>query len=157
MSDTTKSWIKAGVAVIAAGAVALVVAALIPTKAKADMDSDQRNPGKDKEEATVIEQKITEFGTAIKGWAIAFGHDATKSAADSKQAFLNDMERLKNSQFVQDQQKGFEQAKVDLANTGEDIQKLPARVKDGTTDLFNNIGKALGALFGAKDDTKNQK
>ena len=153
----TRQLIKMLGGAVAVTLLVMLIAVLIPTKAKADMDSDQRNPGNDKEEATVIEQKITEFGTAIKGWAIAFGHDASKSAEESKQAFLNDIERLKNSQFVRDQQKGFEQAKVDLANTGEGIKKLPARVKDGTTDLFNNIGKALGAIFGAKDDTKNQK
>ena len=153
----TRQLIKMLGGAVAVTLLVMLIAVLIPTKAKADMDSDQRNPGNDKEEATVIEQKITEFGTAIKGWAIAFGHDASKSAEESKQAFLNDIERLKNSEFVQDQKKGLEQAKVDLANTGEDIQKLPARIKDGTTDLFASIGKTLSALFGAKDDTKNQK
>lgn len=154
----TRQLIKMLGGAIAVTLLVILIAVLMPNRAKAEMDSDQRNPGNDKKgEATVIERKITEFGTAVKGWAIAFGHDASKNAADSKQAFLNDIERLKNSEFVQYQKKGFEQAKVDLANTGESIRTLPDRVKEGTTNLYANISEALGAVFGAKDDTKNQK
>lgn len=137
---------------IAITALVMIIAALIPNKASADMDSDGRNPGKDKKEITVIEQKVVEFGTAMKGWALAFGGDLEKSAQATQTSFLRDIERLKNSDFVQYQKKGFEQGKEQFARNREQIQQLPSKIKEGTANLFDTLGKALGTIAGGKNN-----
>ena len=131
------------------GAVAITlivigVAALIPSKAKAD--------------SIQIEQKVAKLGTAMKGWAIAFGAGVEKNASESKTAFLNDIERLKNSEFVQYQKKGFEQGKEQFARNREQIRQLPTKFKEGTADLFATIGRGLDAIVGGLSNVgKNQK
>ena len=95
------------------------------------MDSTERNPGLD---------KVTELGTAMKMWAIGFGAEAEKNAIESKQAFLNDVDRIKNSEFVRYQRDGWEQGKKDLAQTKEQIG-----------DLFSSMGQALNKVFGGSD------
>jgi hypothetical protein len=137
---------------IAVTLLVLLIAALMPNRAKAEMDSDGRNPGKDKKETTVIEQKAVEFGTAMKGWALAFGGDLEKSARATQTSFLRDIERLKNSDFVQYQKKGFEQGKEQFARNKEQIQQLPSKIKEGTTNLFETLGKALGTIAGGKNN-----
>lgn len=129
---------------VAIAAVVIGIAALIPSKAKAD--------------STQVNQTVTELGTAMKGWAIAFGAGLEKNASESKTAFLNDIERLKNSEFVQYQKKGFEQGKEQFARNREQIRQLPTKFKEGTADLFATIGKGLDAIVGGKNnDGKNQK
>ena len=61
-------------------AVAAMFALLLPENSKADIDSDARNPGMDKQES-VVEQKIIKLGTAMKGWAVGF---ATSGGADGE-------------------------------------------------------------------------
>ena len=109
-----------------------VISLIVPNKvAAAEMDSTERNPGLD---------KVTELGTAMKMWAIGFGAEAEKNAIESKQAFLNDVDRIKNSEFVRYQRDGWEQGKKDLAQTKEQIG-----------DLFSSMGQALNKVFGGGD------
>ena len=109
-----------------------VISLIVPNKvAAAEMDSTERNPGMD---------KVTELGTAMKMWAIGFGAEAEKNAIESKQAFLNDVDRIKNSEFVRYQRDGWEQGKKDLAQTKEQIG-----------DLFSSMGQALNKVFGGSD------
>lgn len=109
-----------------------VISLIVPNKvAAAEMDSTERNPGLD---------KVTELGTAMKMWAIGFGAEAEKNAIESKQAFLNDVDRIKNSEFVRYQRDGWEQGKKDLAQTKEQIG-----------DLFSSMGQALNKVFGGSD------
>jgi len=93
----TRQLIKMLAGAVAIAAVVIGIAALIPSKAKAD--------------STQVNQTVTELGTAMKGWAIAFGAGVEKNISESKTAFLNDIERLKNSKFFQYQKKGFEQGR----------------------------------------------
>ena len=109
-----------------------LISLIVPNKvAAAEMDSTERNPGLD---------KVTELGTAMKMWAIGFGAEAEKNAIESKQAFLNDVDRIKNSEFVRYQRDGWEQGKRDLAQTKEQIG-----------DLFSSMGQALNKVFGGSD------
>ena len=109
-----------------------LISLIVPHKvAAAEMDSTERNPGLD---------KVTELGTAMKMWAIGFGAEAEKNAIESKQAFLNDVDRIKNSEFVRYQRDGWEQGKKDLAQTKEQIG-----------DLFSSMGQALNKVFGGSD------
>ena len=109
-----------------------LISLIVPNKvAAAEMDSTERNPGLD---------KVTELGTAMKMWAIGFGAEAEKNAIESKQAFLNDADRIKNSEFVRYQRDGWEQGKKDLAQTKEQIG-----------DLFSSMGQALNKVFGGSD------
>ena len=109
-----------------------LISLIVPNKvAAAEMDSTERNPGLD---------KVTELGTAMKMWAIGFGAEAEKNAIESKQAFLNDVDRIKNSEFVRYQRDGWEQGKKDLAQTKEQIG-----------DLFSSMGQALNKVFGGSD------
>ena len=131
-----KKWLKSTAEVIGVFGVAMLIAAMIPNKARAELDSMERNPGKDK----MIEERVSEFGTAMKLWAIGFGAEAEKNAVESKQAFLNDVDRIKNSEFVRYQRDGWEQGKKDLAQTKQDIR-----------DLFSSMGRALDKVFGGSD------
>ena len=109
-----------------------LISLIVPHKVgAAEMDSTERNPGLD---------KVTELGTAMKMWAIGFGAEAEKNAIESKQAFLNDVNRIKNSEFVRYQRDGWEQGKKDLAQTKEQIG-----------DLFSSMGQALNKVFGGSD------
>ena len=123
----TRQLIKMLAGAVAIAAVVIGIAALIPSKAKAE--------------------STTEVGTAMKGWAIAFGAGLEKNASESKTAFLNDIERLKNSKFFQYQKKGFEQGREQLARNREQIQQLPSSIKEGTTNLFATIAKALDVII----------
>ena len=110
----------------------LLISLIVPHKVgAAEMDSTERNPGLD---------KVTELGTAMKMWAIGFGAEAEKNAIESKQAFLNDVDRIKNSAFVRYQRDGWEQGKKDLAQTKEQIG-----------DLFSSMGRTLNKVFGGSD------
>ena len=145
----TRQLMKMLIGAVAVTAVVIGISALIPSKAKADMDSDQRNPGKDKADTVVvIEQKVIEFGTAMTGWAIAFGHDASDNANKTMKAFLDDVEKIKKSEFVQYQVASWDKGKQDLSKTKESIVALPVRIKEGTSNLWVDIGNALGAVFG---------
>ena len=120
-------------------AVAAMFALLLPENSKADIDSDARNPGMDKQES-VVEQKIIKLGTAMKGWAVGFGADVEKSAIESKQALLDDIERARQSELWQYQVRGWQQGQQDLAHTKEQIG-----------DLFSAIGLALNKVLGGSD------
>ena len=75
----TRQLIKMLIGAIAVVTVVMIIAALMPNQAKAELDSDARNPGNDKviedtvNEDTVIGDRVTELGTAMKLWAIGFG------------------------------------------------------------------------------------
>lgn len=97
-------------------------------------------PGTSKANTTKAKDTVVELGTAMKGWAMAFGSDLKKSGEKTKTAFLNDVERIKQSRFVQYQRKGFEQAKEQLA-----------RNKTQIAELFEKLGGFIGNVG------KNQK
>ena len=122
----TRQLIKMLAGAVAVTAVVIGIAAVMPTKAKADTVS--------------VEKKVTEIGTAMKGWAMAFGADIKKSGKSTREAFLNDVERIKQSQFVEYQRKGVEQAKEQLA-----------RNKTQIAELFEKLGGFIGRVG------KNQK
>lgn len=123
---------KAVVGILIVVGSVFLISLIVPNKvAAAEMDSTERNPGLD---------KVTELGTAMKMWAIGFGAEAEKNAIESKQAFLNDVDRIKNSEFVRYQRDGWEQGKKDLAQTKEQIG-----------DLFSSMGQALNKVFGGSD------
>jgi hypothetical protein len=122
----TRQLIKMLAGAVAVTTVVIGIAAVMPTKAKADTVS--------------VEKKVTEIGTAMKGWAMAFGADLKKSGESTREAFLNDVERIKQSQFVEYQKKGVEQAKEQLA-----------RNKTQIAELFEKLGGFIGRVG------KNQK
>jgi hypothetical protein len=148
----TKPIKNAILGVIALIGVVLLVAFLIDANgpAKAEIDSDARNPGLDK--------RVSELGTAMKGWAIAFGVSIENNASESKTAFLNDVDKVKNSKFVQDtieyQKKGWAQGQQDLAKTGEDIKNLPSNIATGIQEapakienFINSTSSGIGNWF----------
>ena len=122
----TRQLIKMLAGAVAVTAVVIGIAAVMPTKAKADTVS--------------VEKKVTEISTAMKGWAMAFGADLKKSGETTREAFLNDVERIKQSQFVQYQKKSLEQAKEQLAKNKTQI-----------AELFEKLGGFIGRVG------KNQK
>jgi len=128
--------------------IVIAIAALMPSKAKAD--------------STQVDQKVTELGTAMKGWAIAFGAGLEKNATESKTAFLNDIDKIKNSKFVQDtiefQKKSWAQSKDDFAKTQESIKTLPDRLVAIPGEIATGVGNFINAITGGKNnDGKNQK
>ena len=131
-------------------AVAAMFALLLPENSKADIDSDARNPGMDKQES-VVEQKIIKLGTAMKGWAVGFGADVEKSAVETKQAFLNDVDRLQQSELWQYQVRGWQQGQQDLANTGESIKQLPQTLARVPGDIATGLGDFVRAVTGVKN------
>ena len=131
-------------------AVAAMFALLLPENSKADIDSDARNPGMDKQES-VVEQKIIKLGTAMKGWAVGFGADVEKSAVETKQAFLNDVDRFQQSKFWQYQVDGWTQGQQDLANTGESIKQLPQTLARVPGDIATGLGDFVRAVTGVKN------
>ena len=131
-------------------AVAAMFALLLPENSKADIDSDARNPGMDKQES-VVEQKIIKLGTAMKGWAVGFGADVEKSAVETKQAFLNDVDRFRQSELWQYQVRGWQQGQQDLANTRESIKQLPQTLAKVPGDIATGLGDFVRAVTGVKN------
>jgi hypothetical protein len=119
----TRQLIKMLAGAVAVTAVVIGIAALMPSKAKAD--------------TTKAKDTVVELGTAMKGWAVAFGSDLKKSGEKTKTAFLNDVERIKQSKFVQYQRKGFEQAKEQLAKNKTQIAELFEKLGG----FIGNVGK----------------
>ena len=101
----TRQLIKMLAGAVAVTAVVIGIAAVMPTKAKADTVS--------------VEKKVTEVGTAMKGWAMAFGG------------------KLEKSGFVQYQKKSFEQAKEQLARNRTQIAELFEKLGG----FIGNVGK----------------
>ena len=99
----TRQLIKMLAGAVAVTAVVIGIAAVMPSKAKADTVS--------------VEKKVTEIGTAMKGWAMAFGG------------------KLEKSGIVQYQKKSFEQAKEQLA-----------RNKTQIAELFEKLGGFIGRV-----------
>ena len=122
----TRQLIKMLAGAVAVTAVVIGIAAVMPTKAKADTVS--------------VEKKVAEISTAMKGWAMAFGSDIKKSGETTREAFLNDVERIKQSQFVQYQKKNLIEAKEQLAKNKTQI-----------AELFEKLGGFIGRVG------KNQK
>ena len=131
-------------------AVAAMFALLLPENSKADIDSDARNPGMDKQES-VVEQKIIKLGTAMKGWAVGFGADVEKSAVETKQAFLNDVDRFRQSELWQYQVRGWQQGQQDLANTRESIKQLPQTLAKVPGDIATGLGDFVRAVTVVKN------
>ena len=119
----TRQLIKMLAGAVAVTAVVIGIAAVMPTKAKADTVS--------------VGNKVTEIGTAMKGWAMVFGADLKKSGESTREAFLNDVERIKQSEFVEYQKKGFEQAKEQLARNRTQIAELFEKLGG----FIGNVGK----------------
>jgi hypothetical protein len=89
----------------------------------------------------------------MTGWAIAFGHDASDNANKTMKAFLDDVEKIKKSEFVQYQVASWDKGKQDLSKTKESIVTLPSRIEEGTSNFWSSIGNAVGAVFGgSKND-----
>lgn len=130
----TRQLIKMLAGAVAIAAVVIAIASLIPSKAKA--------------ESTQGNQTVTELGVAMKGWAMAFGADIKKGAETTRESFLNDVERIKQSEFMQYQKKNLTEAREQLA-----------RNKTQVVDLFAMIGNALSKIMvgGKNNDGKNQK
>ena len=66
---------------------------------------------------------------------MVFGADLKKSGESTREAFLNDVERIKQSEFVEYQKKGFEQAKEQLARNRTQI-----------VELFEKLGGFIGRV-----------
>ena len=119
----TRQLIKMLAGAVAVTAVVIGIAAVMPTKAKADTVS--------------VGNKVTEISTAMKGWAMAFGADLKKGGESTREAFLNDVERIKQSEFVEYQKKSFEQAKEQLARNRTQIAELFEKLGG----FIGNVGK----------------
>ena len=144
--------IKMLIGAIAVVTVVMIIAALMPNQAKAELDSDARNPGNDKViEDTVNEDPVTELGTAMKLWAIGFGAEAEQSAIETKQAFLNDVDRFQQSKFWQYQINSWAQGQQDLANTGESIKQLPQTLARVPGDIATGLVDFVRAVTGVKN------
>ena len=154
-----RGWLKftAGVIGFVAVAVLIAIVVMLPTEAKAELDSIERNPGNDKviedtvNEDPVTVDRVTEFGSAIKLWAIGFGAEAEQSAVETKQAFLNDVDRFQQSKFWQYQVDGWTQGQQDLANTGESIKQLPQTLARVPGDIATGLGDFVRAVTGVKN------
>ena len=154
-----RGWLKftAGVIGFVAVAVLIAIVVMLPTEAKAELDSIERNPGNDKviedtvNEDPVTVDRVTELGTAMKLWAIGFGAEAEQSAVESKQAFLNDVDRLQQSKFWQYQVDGWAQGQQDLANTGESIKQLPQTLAKVPGDIATGLVDFVRAVTGVKN------
>ena len=152
-----KEWLKFTAGVIGFVAVALLISYVIQSPAQADMDSSERNPGMDKviedtvNEDTVTVDPVTELGNTIKLWAIGFGAEAEQSAIESKQAFLNDVDRFQQSKFWQYQVDSWAQGQQDLANTGESIKQLPQTLARVPGDIATGLVDFVRAVTGVKN------
>ena len=120
-----KQWIRFTIGAIIIGLVVLLISVVIDSTWPARADT------------VSVEKKVTEIGTAMKGWAMAFGADIKKSGETTREAFLNDVERIKQSQFVQFQKKSFEQAKEQLAKNKTQIAELFEKLGG----FIGNVGK----------------
>jgi hypothetical protein len=120
-----KQWIRFAIGTIIIGLVVLLISVVIDSTRPARADT------------VSVEKKVTEIGTAMKGWAMAFGADIKKSGETTREAFLNDVERIKQSQFVQFQKKSFEQAKEQLAKNKTQIAELFEKLGG----FIGNVGK----------------
>jgi len=151
----TKPIKNAILGVIALIGVVLLIAFLIDANgpAKAEIDSDARNPGLDK--------RVSELGTAMKGWAIAFGASIEKNASESKTAFLKDVDKVKNSKFVQDtieyQKKSWAQGKEDLAKTQESIKTLPDRLVAIPGEIATGVSNFVKSITGGNKNVGTDK
>jgi hypothetical protein len=153
----TRQLIKMLIGAIAVVTVVMIIAALMPNQAKAELDSDARNPGNDKviedtvNEDTVIGDRVTELGTAMKLWAIGFGMEAEKNVVETKQAFLNDVDRFRQSELWQYQVDGWAQGQQDLANTRESIKQLPQTLARVPGDIATGLVDFVRAVTGVKN------
>ena len=120
-----KQWIRFAIGAIIIGLVVLLISVVI----------DSTRPAKANQ--IKVEERVAELGTAMKGWAMVFGADLKKSGETTREAFLNDIERIKQSQFVQYQKKSFEQAKEQLAKNKTQIAELFEKLKG----FIGNVGK----------------
>ena len=120
-----KQSIRFAIGAIIIGLVVLLISAVI----------DSTRPAKANQ--IKVEEKVAELGTAMKGWAMVFGADLKRSGESTRQALLDDIERLKQSEFVQYQKKGIEQAKEQLAKNKTQIAELFEKLKG----FIGNVGK----------------
>jgi len=134
-----KEWLKFAVGVIG-------FTAVIISSAQADSNSDTRNP---------VELKAIELGTSMKLWAVGFGASAKKNAVASKQAFANDIERIKNSKTMQYQQQQIKAGQEQWTRNREQIQAIPGKVAKIPRDIVNSLGSFVQSITGTKSDAKN--
>ena len=118
-----KQWIRFAIGAIIIGLVVLLISAVIDSTRPAKADT------------VSVEKKAVEIGTAMKGWAMVFGADLKRSGESTRQSLLNDIERLKRSEFVQYQKKSLEQAKEQLAKNKTQI-----------AELFKKLGGFIGRV-----------
>ena len=130
-----KQWLKFAVGVIGFTAVIMSSA-----------QSDAKN---------TVELKAIELGTSMKLWAVAFGASAKKNAVASKQAFANDIERIKNSKTMQYQQQQIKAGQQQWARNREQIQAMPGKVAKIPGDVVNSLGSFVRAITGTNSDAKD--
>ena len=130
-----KQWLKFAVGVIG-------FTAVITSSAQADA----RNP---------VELKAIELGTSMKLWAVGFGASAKKNAMDSKQVFLNDIERIKNSKTMQYQQQQIKAGQEQWTRNREQFQAIPGRLAKIPSDIVNRVGSFVQAITGTNSDAKD--
>jgi len=130
-----KQWLKFAVGVIGFTAVIMSSA-----------QSDAKN---------TVELKAIELGTSMKLWAVGFGASAKKNAVASKQAFANDIERIKNSKTMQYQQQQIKAGQQQWARNREQIQAMPGKVAKIPGDVVNSLGSFVRAITGTNSDAKD--
>ncbi len=130
-----KEWLKFAVGVI--GFTAVIISSA---------QADAKNP---------VQLKATELGTSMKLWAVGFGASAKKNAMDSKQDFLNDIERIKNSKTMQYQQQQIKAGQEQWTRNREQIQAIPGKVAKIPSDIVNSLGSFVQSITGTKSDAKN--
>ena len=130
-----KQWLKFAVVVIG-------FTAVIMSSAQADA----RNP---------VKLKAIELGTSMKLWAVGFGASAKKNAVASKQGFLNDIERIKNSKTMQYQQQQIKAGQEQWTRNREQIQAIPGRLAKMPGDIVNRVGSFVQAITGTNSDAKD--
>ena len=142
-----QEWVKFTTGVMGFITVAVLISYVLSGPARAELDADARNPGND---------KITELGTTMKMWATGFGADVEKNAVASKQVFLDDMNKIKNSEFVQYQKAGWAQGQADWAKTQADIKTLPDRLIQIPGDIVTGLSNFAKSIMGGNSEN-NQK
>jgi hypothetical protein len=116
----------------------LAITLMLPGTSRADMDSDTRNPGVDKQES-VIEQKISEFGTAMKGWAMAFGADIKqqqiRNLEQTREALKRDWSWSEGGRFTYPIKNAWEDARAQVRRDSATVKGYWQSIADALASL----------------------
>jgi hypothetical protein len=149
-----KEWLKFTAGVIGFVAVALLIAYVITAKQIWILRKKSRHGQSDRrysERGSGDSGPSDRVGHSYERWAIGFGAEAEKSAVETKQAFLNDVDRFQQSKFWQYQVDGWAQGQQDLANTGESIKQLPQTLARVPGDIATGLVDFVRAVTGVKN------